>query len=671
MTPRGTRLLRIAPAEPAVLAVWRRHRDELAGQGYGLARTRRGGLQAMHFGLPPETDEKRISRLRELSQAADSSFEPPVPAGLAYYPFQKAAIHFGWDVGNVLFADDMGLGKTAEALALANVIHAREGLRWILVVTLASLKINWQREAEHWLTFPAEIVVGKGKPSGPVAGLFNTTDRAHVLILNYDILSRWAEVLRPVPWDFYAADEAHYLCNPRAKRSQVGLRIQARRKAFLTASPFENHPVQIWALLNALQPHRFHDFMKFVHRYCDAKRKQVGRDQFVWDFNGASNSEELNQLLRSFVMIRRLKADVLPELPAKRRQIIELPADGCDPNDLLGIFMQEEDRLKELRIAVEQAKLGDDLAAYRQAVFALKRGATAAFDKMAAKRLALAEAKLPMALLHLRELIAAGEKVLCFAHHRKVIEALEREFKEQCAVIYGEQTAAVRQRAIDRFQNDAAVRLGAVSIMAGGTGLNLTAATIVVFVELDFRAMKMLQAEDRAHRIGQTHSVLIQILVVERSLEARIAAGLAEKLGVIDKSLNGRIDEDDCLTPWTRPMPAEDVSPEDLAREGESIKPTRAQAIHQALKHLAKLSDHAGSSDGTGFDSLDSPIGHHLAAARRLSPKGVAMGQRLIRRYRRQIPASLMDIIEPAANSARIRDDQMLLEMAQPLPKSA
>jgi superfamily II DNA/RNA helicase len=276
-----------------------------------------------------------------------------------------------------------------------------------------------------------------------------------------------------------------------------------------------------------------------------------------------------------------------------------------------------------------------------------------------------------MGVSHLRELIAAGEKVLCFAHHRRVIEALAREFPEQCVVIYGDQTGPQRQRAIDQFQSDERVRLGVVSIMAGGTGLNLSAASIVVFFERDFRPMKLLQAEDRAHRLGVTHEVLVQILVVERSLDARMAAGLVEKLAVIDKSLNGRVDEDDCLTPWTRSTVAQDVGPEELSREGAAIKPTRAEAIHRAIKHLAKLSDHAGSVDHTGFDSLDAPIGRYLAGSPRLTDKGLAMGLRLIHRYRRQVPTALLEAIEQGTKPARPAGDQMLLPVANPLSQAA
>ncbi|MDD2765871.1 MAG: DEAD/DEAH box helicase [Opitutaceae bacterium] len=661
LTPRGRLLLRAAPAPPGLLALWQQHRDELAGQGYWLGRTRQGGLILRQFQPLPGGQNVDPCDLTDLSQAVDTDFEPPAPDGLAYYGYQKAGIDFAWTVRRGLIADEMGLGKTIEAIGLANVQHECETLQWMLVVTPACLKVNWRRELERWLTFPAEIATAKGRRPAAIADLFKTTDRPRILIINYELLWGWQRTLERVPWSLYVADEAHYLCHPRAQRSQVGLRITAPRQVFLTGSPFENHPKELWPLIHALQPERFRDFMGFARRYCDARRKKVSRDREVWDFNGATHSEELGKLLRTYVMIRRLKPEVLPELPRKRRQVIELPAELCDPDDRLGLFLQPDERLAGLREALARAAVGGDTHAYRQAIAALKRGGSAPFASLSRERLALAEAKLPSAIAHLHSLIDAGEKVLCFAHHRLVIDAVQKEFGEKCVTIQGAQAAGPRQHAIDRFQDDPSIRMAAVSLLAGGTGLNLTAASIVVFLELDFRPMKMIQAEDRACRIGQTKSILVQILVAEGSLDPHIAAELMAKLEVIERSLNTRVEPGPMTAPDPIPAPPPTAVMTAPLNPWAAAAVARSEAIHRAIKFLAGRCDHARSHDGSGFDQMDAKVGHGLAAAKRLTPEETRIALRLVRRYRRQVPASLMAEIDPPERKPRDGADQMSL----------
>ncbi len=665
-TLRGEYVVRRAPATDAVLTAWRANARAHAKLGYALVRERSGCIFLEEWKLPGADEIDALARIRAMSRAVDSDFEPPSPVGLRFYGYQKAGIAFAWERKGALIGDEMGLGKTLQAIGVANLMHARESVRWIVVTTLAGLKINWSRELARWLTFEAEVLIAEGSPKAPLQSLF-TTSHARVLIINYDLLPRWSVQLLGQPWDLYVADEAHSMKNPKSKRSQVGLAINARRKVFLDGTPLENKPADLWPLIHALQPQRFQNFFKYAKRYCDAKQKVIGRKQDekeprkVWDFSGASHLAELNAELRAHVMVRRLKREVLPELPKKQRQVIVLPADCADADDELGLFVAAEHRLASLRIAVEKAKLGDDLKAYTQALKQLDEGVDTAFHRMAKQRQRTGLAKLPMAILHLRELLETGQKVLCFAHHHEVTDRLMREFKDCAVLIRGDMPMGERQISVDRFQNDPAAQLCVASIRAAGTGLNLTAATVVVFVELDFVPAIMAQAEDRAHRIGQTCSVLVQLLVLEYSLDSRIAEIIAEKLNIADQALDGKPPES-VSVPWSLRLASEDAKPEQLAEEGAKLNPIQVSAIHRVLKRLAGLCDHGRSYDRAGFNTLDAPIGHDLAERESLSPKQAALGLRLVRRYHRQVPADLFaECVEIAPLSTSSTDAQGLL----------
>lgn len=641
-TTEGARMLRSAPATLNAINLWKANSRELARRGYSLSLSRDGDRVFWHWGL---RDDDALLRVQALSRATTTAFAPPSPPGFIFYDYQRAGIEFAWEHRRVLIADEMGLGKTPQAIGVANLQHAREGLANVLVVTLATLKINWQREVDRWLTFPAEVVVGKGNPPPRLGELF-TSARPRVLILNYDLLHRWGPLLLAAHWDLYVADEAHAMKNAKAQRSAVGLQIHAERKVFLTGTPIENRPSDLWPILNALQPVKYSEFFPFGKRYCNGHRKTVKEGRVVWDFTGASNLDELRTELRSSVMIRRLKSEVLKELPPKRRQIIELPAEGAGPvNREMELFDEEESRLLFLRLALERAKLGDDPRSLKKATADLKRSAKISFEKIAAARRDAAIAKIPMGILHLRSLIESGEKILCFAHHHEVMDAIFEEFRKVSVMIRGDSPTDSRQAAVDLFQEDERVRLFVLGTRSGGTGLNITAASVVVFFELDQNPQKMVQAEDRAHRIGQDKRVLVQMLVLEGSIDVRTATLLSSKLTTANKALDGE-EEEALLLPWKNRACTEDADPETLQREGEAMTLAQVQAVQSALRELASLCDHAVSTDKAGFSTIDARIGHELASLPSLNAKQSAAGLRLVRRYHRQIGGNLFAVAD-------------------------
>lgn len=600
----------------------------------------------------------------EASRAATSDAVLPCPEGLSYLPYQRAGIATAVSRPNVLFGDEMGLGKTIQAIGL---INADETLKRILIVCPSSLRLNWRNELKRWLVRPMEIQVADGSACKPEWG--------NVLIINYDIADRHKEALRTVAWDLLIADEAHYMKNPDAKRTQAILGrdkkgedpvpgIAARRKVFLTGTPIPNRPIEGWPLFSALGAWQPNEFFRYAKRYCSAHQGSHG-----WDFSGSSNLDELQNHLRATIMIRRLKADVLTELPAKRRQVIEIPANGAAAAVAAEkeCADRHEEEMERLRALVELAKAGSETD-YAEAVQRLRQAARVAFTELSKRRHDTAVAKIPYVIAHLRDAIESGAKVVCMAHHRDVIDALKHEFGGMAVSLTGDTPMEERQEAVESFQHDPGTLLFLGNIQAAGVGITLTAAAWVVFAELDWVPGNMTQAEDRCHRIGQRESVLVQHLVLEGSLDARMARILIGKQEVIEQALDrapghaeteeerpamvalqaecveGSIDElesevEAAAPPQRRERPATArLTRKVVEAEAKAMTQEQIAAIHDCLQRLAGMDmDRASELNGMGFSKSDSYLGHDLAYMPALSARHAVLGRTLVQRYRRQL----------------------------------
>ena len=438
------------------------------------------------------------------SRATDSTVVLPVPSGLSYLPFQRAGIAYALEHKNTLIADEMGLGKTVQA---AGVINADHDIHSVLVLCPASVKLNWKRELERWLTvkMPIRVVTSNDKKLPRPGG---------VTIINYDILHRFVFS----GYDLLIADECHYLKNATARRSKRAYSIRAERKLFLTGTPILSRPIELYPILKALDPKNWPSKEAYGVRYCAGFM-----DDWGWNFQGAGHLDELQDRLRASVMIRRLKSEVLTELPRKVRQVIELPATG-----------------KVLKAERDGRRIAETIC-YETDVAKLKIARQEAFETLAELRHATALSKVAQVVEYVKDALEDSRKIVLFAHHRDVISELTDALGAfNPRVITGDTTMAVRQANVDLFQNDPTCRLFIGNIQAAGLGITLTAASHVIFAELDFVPGVMCQAEDRCHRIGQKDSVLVQHLVLEGSIDAVIAKTLVRKQDILDSALDKR-----------------------------------------------------------------------------------------------------------------------------------
>lgn len=477
-----------------------------------------GGREAL-----AAADEHYAERIR-MSGALTTDYVPPSPEGLEYFPYQKAGVEYLLSCKRALLADEMGLGKTVQAIGLMNALKIRP----VVIICPASLKGNWEREVNKWITYWASVHVVYGS---------DWVD-ADVVIINYDLVHRHYDKLHSYKWGLVVLDEVHYLKQPSSNRTACifGTRagcnpIEADRVVALTGTPIPNRPIEMQAVLRYLDSYGWSSRKRFADRYCGGLRvdhygKEVAR--------GATHLDELNKRIRGTVMVRRMKLDVLKDLPDKVRSVLPIDINAADRKEI-----RAQDR--KIRDMVGLKKKGDfTQTEFANAVKALSisKDTMGEMGELAELRRLLGEAKVKTACIHIEETIADGAKVVVFGHHKSVLNAIKGHFGDAAVLITGATPVKKRQGIVDAFQNDSSVKVFVGNIVAAGVGLTLTAASEVIFVEGDWVPGNLSQAEDRCHRVGQKDTVFVRHLVVEDTLDAVMARAVVSKQDNISKALD-------------------------------------------------------------------------------------------------------------------------------------
>jgi len=367
---------------------------------------------------------------------------------------------------------------------------------------------------------------------------------------------------------------------------------------------------------------------------------ESNQENFVYDLEVEEHHNFFaNGILAHNCMIRRLKKDVLTDLPAKTRQIIELPPTAQMRTTLNRENMQwevHEETLAKLVERRDRAAILEDEDEYREAARLLKAAYAVAFEEMSRVRKETALAKLPLCINHIEDVLEQVDKLIVFAHHKDVIRQLADAFKEYgCMMFFGDTPQMERAANVQRFQEDPRCRVAIVGISAA-VGITLTAASHEVFVESDWVPANLSQAEDRAHRIGQKNCVLVQHLVLEGSLDSKMLKTVISKQEVIDDALD--------VKPGSEQQhKAVQRRKINYAAIGEKLDVHQRGAILLALQKLTAMDgDKAQAKNGKGFSKFDSNIGHELAKMQELTAGRAGYGQHLVRRYRAQLDPILV-----------------------------
>ncbi|XP_048337388.2 uncharacterized protein LOC107431494 isoform X2 [Ziziphus jujuba] len=490
-------------------------------------------------------------------------------------PFQREGVRFILrHGGRALLADEMGLGKTLQAIAVASCIRDS----WpVLIMAPSSLRLQWASMIQQWLEIPpSDILVVLSQCGGSNRGGFtivstNSKGTIHLdglfNIISYDVVPKLQNLLMASDFKVVIADESHFLKNAQAKRTTASVPVikKAQYAILLSGTPALSRPIELFKQLEALYPDVFRSVHEYGNRYCKGGVFGI--------YQGASNHEELHNLMKATLMIRRLKKDVLSELPTKRRQQVFVDLAEKDMKQIKALFRELEVVKQKIKACkskeeVDSLKFSEKNLINKIYIDSAEAKIPAVLDYLATvvevgSNLLISSVNLSNMfisestcqnfycyssfLLHCMTcwkapLLAAGCKFLIFAHHQLMIDSIHQSLlkkKVGCIRIDGSTPPASRQALVTDFQEKDSIKAAVLSIKAGGVGLTLTAASTVIFAELSWTPGDLIQAEDRAHRIGQASSVNIYYLLANDTVDDIIWDVVQSKLENLGQMLDG------------------------------------------------------------------------------------------------------------------------------------
>ena len=427
-------------------------------------------------------------------------------------PFQWAAVRYALDARGTFLADEQGLGKTVEALTALEA----DGAYPAVVVCPASMKLGWERETRRWLPHRS-ITVVHGRGTVPAA--------AEITILNYEVVAAHYGALTRERPRALVIDESHYCKNPQAKRTQAVRRLAAAvapggLRLALSGTPVLNHAEELIAQLRII-----------------GRMEEFGTGaSFARQFRGMVSEERLHWHMRRTCFVRRLKAEVLPQLPPKRQVVIPVAL-----NNEAEYRLAERDVISWLRSQpLDLSELNAKIAATLRAQRLAQLGTL--------QRLA-ARGKLAAALAWIDDFLASDEPLVVFARHVEVQRAVLDRFPEALH-LFGEDSLERREAAIRAFQEadgPPGHRLIVCATRVAAQGITLTRASNVAFLELEWTPAMHDQAEDRCHRIGQRDAVTAWYLLAANTIDETMARLIQRKRATVAAVTDGRAIEDDGL----------------------------------------------------------------------------------------------------------------------------
>ncbi|URG17422.1 DNA helicase [Rhodococcus phage Mbo2] len=461
------------------------------------------------------------------------SLEPYLPDSIKFYEHQTEGIRRMAFLKNFLLADEMGLGKTVQSAAVYALDVFRDMGDTMCVVCPASLKGNWYDEMGKFTRIHREILDGTPKKRSEQIEEFRQRPGAKILIVNYEqVVGHLRELVR---CNFHVSlyDEAHYLKNPKAKRTAACHQFMTTRRFLLTGSPLLNHVNELWSLLEMIEPGEWGKYYQFCNRYCvygGYKDKQIV---------GVKNEKELTARLQN-VMIRRLKKDVLDLPPV---QYVERPVD-LHPNQK----KYYDEVFGELKLTIA----GQDTVEIQNALTKFLRlkqicGTTASINPDAPDD--DYSTKLDIATNDADQILGSGHKIVAFTQFRSVqdsyrkrilnIKRANKKGKMEAAyevfILNGDTPTDRRQEVVRQWANfNAKPAILICMYQVAGVGLNMTEASHMQRLDRLFVPELNAQAVARLDRIGQKNTVQVFDYIVRKTVEARVEKIVAQKKSVFE-----------------------------------------------------------------------------------------------------------------------------------------
>lgn len=465
--------------------------------------------------------------IRDINDAGDSEINPPESLRNTLRNYQKTGFRWlkmmsKYGFGGVL-ADDMGLGKTLETITfLLSSKESSETPRVSLVVCPTSLVLNWESEINHFAPMlKALTIIGDAATREDLISKVKDYD---IVITSYDLLKRDIELYKPYNFYCHIIDEAQYIKNAVTQNARAVKAINSEQRFALTGTPIENSLAEIWSLFDFLMPDYLHNHSRFKKEF----ELPVIKD------DDEKALETLKKMLTPFIL-RRLKSNVLKELPPKTETILYAGLEG------------EQKKLYSANLEVIRSQLGmqsKNNNNYSNKVIILAMltrlrqlccDPSLCYDNYKGE-----SAKLELCMELLDSSAKAGHKVLLFSQFTSMLSIIEKELQKRKISYFVLKGSTPKEDRIDlanRFNKDD-TNVFLISLKAGGTGLNLTGADIVIHYDPWWNISAQNQATDRAHRIGQQNSVQVYKLIAKNSIEEKIIKLQQDKLKLADSVIS-------------------------------------------------------------------------------------------------------------------------------------
>lgn len=421
--------------------------------------------------------------------------------------------------GRCFLSHEMGLGKSLISLAVANHFNGKK-----LVLCPSYLTLNWLNELiKFGFCSSANDRVSQV--------IKKTTDRiefsSSFVIMSYDIAVRKINELQSLTFETIICDESHFLKNRDSKRFKTlesFLSRSSKQLLLLTGTPAPNKVKDLWSQLFLLDPIRFKNYYDFANRYCNGHKSYYG-----YDDTGSSNEGELNEMLTARYMIRRLKKDVLPDLPLKRRIIVPIEV------KVTASMKKDKKKLAQLNKVINEEQCSK---AHQELKYLISK----MFHQLAPEKAIVLKTYFENTLAE----IASTDKVILFAHHMNILDTIElvcQTLKIGYIRCDGSTSVEEKNGRITRFLDENSdVNIALLGLQACSTGLNLVPVSKMFFCEVTYNLDIIKQAEDRIHRIGAKGESLEYIyLIAENTIDENVMRNITWKHGIIDQVIdNGK-----------------------------------------------------------------------------------------------------------------------------------
>ena len=451
---------------------------------------------------------------------------------LRYYQktgFKWLKILDSYKFGGIL-ADDMGLGKTIQILAIIvdyieNSIKNQKEKRASLVVSPSSLTLNWLNEANKFAS-DLNILVIRGTLQERKKQI-KEIDKYDLVITSYDLLKRDIELYKDKNYQFryIIADEAQYLKNSNTQNAKSIKKINADTRYALTGTPIENSLAELWSIFDFIMPGYLFTYKKF---------KTLYETPIVKD-NDEKSMAKLKMLIEPFVL-RRNKKEVLTELPDKTITVLNNEMGEEQKNIYLTYLAQAKDDL------LQEIQLNGYEKSHIQILAALTRlRQICCHPSLFIKDYKEGSSKLDQCMEIVQDAIEGGHKILLFSGYTTMFPIIEKELQKNKIKYFkltGSTKVEDRIKMVDEFNNKQDIKIFLISLKAGGTGLNLTGADMVIHYDPWWNISTENQATDRAYRIGQKNNVQVYKLITKNSIEEKIYELQQKKSQLVDNMLS-------------------------------------------------------------------------------------------------------------------------------------